>query len=133
MTYAFLQQENTWNYQNYTLLKRQFLPHYLSDKGFKGTVVNQALPLLNRGSLEIALTVPFKNRSLFTPGLKYTKLGFKTTTFFSICQGMMHANLQIDEEKCLDEPEHDPAHEHHDEEDDAGDVTENQLQSSESI
>ena len=37
------------------------------------------------------------------------------------------ANLEIDEEKCLDEPEHNTAHEHHDEEDDTGDVTKNQL------
>ena len=73
MTYAFLLQENTWNYLNYTLLEKQFLPHYLSDKGFKGTVVNQALSLLHRGLLEIAFTVLFKARSLFTPGLKYKK------------------------------------------------------------
>ena len=29
-----------------------------SDKGFKGTVVNRALPSLHKGSLEITLTVP---------------------------------------------------------------------------
>ena len=45
-------------YRNLTLFnieKRQYLPHYLSDKGFKGTVVNQALPSLHGGSVEITL------------------------------------------------------------------------------
>ena len=38
--------------------KRQYLPHFLSDKSFKDTVLNRALPSLHRGSLEITLTVP---------------------------------------------------------------------------
>ena len=33
--------------------KRQYFPHYWSDKGSKGTVVNQTLPSLYGGSLEI--------------------------------------------------------------------------------
>ena len=48
-------------YQIWTLLnweKRQYLPHYWSDKGSKGTIVYQALPYLHSGSLEITLTVP---------------------------------------------------------------------------
>ena len=31
--------------------KRRFLPHFWSDKDFKGTVVNQTLPSLHEGSL----------------------------------------------------------------------------------
>ena len=37
------------------LEKRQYLPHYFTYKGFKGTVVNQALPSLHGGSVEITL------------------------------------------------------------------------------
>ena len=40
------------------LEKRQYLPHYWSDKSFKGTVVNQALPFLHGGSLTVSLN-PF--------------------------------------------------------------------------
>jgi len=32
--------------------------HTLSDKAFKGTYINQALPSLHGGSIEITLTVP---------------------------------------------------------------------------
>ena len=38
--------------------QRQFLPHFLSDLSFKGTVVNRALLSFHGGSLEITLTVP---------------------------------------------------------------------------
>ena len=31
--------------------KRQYPPHYWSDKGLKGTIVNQAFPFLHGGSL----------------------------------------------------------------------------------
>ena len=34
------------------------MTHAWSDKAFKGTVVNQALPSLHEGSHEITLTVP---------------------------------------------------------------------------
>ena len=40
------------------LEKRQYLPHYWADKGFKGTVVNQTSSSLNRGTLKITFTVP---------------------------------------------------------------------------
>ena len=36
--------------QLYSRQKRWYLPHFLSDKGFKGTVVNRVLPFLHRGS-----------------------------------------------------------------------------------
>ena len=45
------------------LEKRQYLPQYLSDNGFKGTVVNQQLPSLHRGSLTVHLK--FKPKILF--------------------------------------------------------------------
>ena len=35
-----------------------FVTHTLSDKAFKGTFINQALPSLHGGSIEITLTVP---------------------------------------------------------------------------
>jgi len=38
----------------------QYVPYYLTDKGFKGTVVNWALPALHRRSFEITLTVPLR-------------------------------------------------------------------------
>jgi len=38
--------------------KRQFLPHYWSDKGFIGNVVDWVLQSLHKGFFEIALTVP---------------------------------------------------------------------------
>ena len=37
--------------------KRQYLPHYWSEKGLKSIVVNRTLSFLHRGSLEIMLTV----------------------------------------------------------------------------
>ena len=40
--------------------KHSYLIHTWSVKAFKGTVVNQALPSLHGGSLEIILTVPVK-------------------------------------------------------------------------
>ena len=41
-----------------SLEKRQYPPNFESNKGFLGTFVNQALPSLHVGSLEITLTVP---------------------------------------------------------------------------
>ena len=40
------------------LEKRQYLPHYWSDKGLKGTLVTRAVSTCHGGSLEITLTVP---------------------------------------------------------------------------
>jgi len=40
--------------------KRQCLPYYRSDKGFKGTVVNLALSSFHGGSLATSLITPFK-------------------------------------------------------------------------
>jgi len=38
--------------------KRQHLPHFWSDKGFKGTLVNQTLPSLQGESLKIMIAAP---------------------------------------------------------------------------
>jgi len=38
--------------------KRRYLPHYWLDSGFKGTIVNRALPSLDEESLKITLSVP---------------------------------------------------------------------------
>ena len=40
------------------LTKRQYLPHYWSNNGFKRTVVNLALPFYQEGSIKITLTIP---------------------------------------------------------------------------
>jgi len=40
--------------------KHWYLIHSWSDKAFKDTVVNQVLPSLHGGPIEITLTVPFK-------------------------------------------------------------------------
>ena len=42
----------------------QFLPNFGSEKGFKGIVVNWALPSLHGGSLKIMLLVPSKTVEL---------------------------------------------------------------------
>ena len=42
-----------------------YLIHAWTDTTFKGTIVNRALPLLHRGSLEITLTVPLKGLNIF--------------------------------------------------------------------
>ena len=44
-----------------TLEKRQYLPHYWSDKGFKVTVVNRTLPSVHGGSLEKNADSPFNH------------------------------------------------------------------------
>ena len=46
------------------LKKRQYIQHYWTNKGFKGTVVNLALPSLHGGSLEITLKWQNFNLSL---------------------------------------------------------------------
>ena len=54
-------QENVEKLLELTLLNledRRYLPHYGSDQGFKGTVVNRTLPSLHGGSLENTRTVP---------------------------------------------------------------------------
>ena len=43
--------------QLYSRQKRWYLPHFLSDKGFKGTVVNRVLPFLHRGSLTFLTSI----------------------------------------------------------------------------
>ena len=50
----------TLNKTVFELEKRRYLPHFLSDKGFKGTVVNRALSSLPGGFLKPTLTVPLK-------------------------------------------------------------------------
>ena len=42
--------------------KKLYLIHSLSDKAFKATVVNRALPSLHGGLLEITLTVPVEKQ-----------------------------------------------------------------------
>ena len=41
-------------------MKRRYLPHFGSDKGFKGTFVNQALSSLHERAHKITLSLPFK-------------------------------------------------------------------------
>ena len=60
------------NYQNRTLInleKRQYLPHYCSDRGFICTLVNLALPSWHQRSHEITVTVPLTGN----PKLKIQK------------------------------------------------------------
>jgi len=38
--------------------KRQYLPHYWSNQGFTGNVVNRVMTFINGGSLENTRTVP---------------------------------------------------------------------------
>ena len=62
-----------YNYQKETLSnleKRQYLLHYGSDKGFKGTAVNLSLSSLHGGSLEITLNLPNTEFKEFEPRLK---------------------------------------------------------------
>ena len=54
------------------LEKRQNLPHYSSDKGFQGTIVNQAFSSLHRVPLRITLTITFKEM-FFDRGLEDAK------------------------------------------------------------
>ena len=42
-----------WKMNNYESMKRLFLPHFWSNKGFKGTVVNQTLSSLHGGSRNV--------------------------------------------------------------------------------
>ena len=61
------------NYQNLTLLnveKRKYLPHYWSDKVFKGTVVHRVLSSLHGGSFEITLTVPLGSVQIWIEMIK---------------------------------------------------------------
>ena len=61
VTCAFLPQENIQELSKINtlnLVKRQYLPHFLSDKDFKGTVMNRILQSFYGGLLEIRLTVP---------------------------------------------------------------------------
>ena len=46
--------------ENKQIKKENMNIYILSDKAFKGTIVNQALPSLHGGSLEILLTVPLR-------------------------------------------------------------------------
>ena len=46
--------------QKQTLIKsgkRRYLPHFWSDQGFEGTLVNRTLPSVHEGSLKITLTI----------------------------------------------------------------------------
>ena len=49
----FLLQEHWRNKTNLTVGKLRYLPHYLLDRGIKGTVVNWACPCFYERSLKI--------------------------------------------------------------------------------
>ena len=62
-TFLLYNKKQWRNSQKLTLFeyrKQLYLPHFWSDQGFKGTVVNQALQSFNGGSLDTTLTVPLK-------------------------------------------------------------------------
>ena len=50
--------------------KRSYLPQCLTDKGFKGTVVNRSLIPLHGRSLEITLTFHLTPLKVFDPMIK---------------------------------------------------------------
>jgi len=50
----FLLQESILVASKISTEKRQYLPHYLSNKGFKGTVVNRKFPILHGGLVEFS-------------------------------------------------------------------------------
>ena len=65
VTCTFCCRKTYWNYQNIhctlvNLEKQQYPPQFWSYKGFKGTIVNQALPSLKKGSLKLTITVPLR-------------------------------------------------------------------------
>ena len=67
MFIIFNYRKRYWKYHKLTLLnleKRQYLPHYWSDKGFKCTVVDRTLLSLHGGSLEITPTQSLKRAKL---------------------------------------------------------------------
>jgi len=53
---CFYRRKNLFNKKLFKVENRNYFPHYWSDKGFKGTVVNQALSFLHGGSHENKLT-----------------------------------------------------------------------------
>ena len=53
---------------------QQYLPYYWSNKGFKGTVVNQTLPSFSWGSLEITPSVLKKKIKKIITVSKFTIL-----------------------------------------------------------
>ena len=58
--------EETLKNEHFKIEKVRYLTHFLSDEGFKGTVVNRTLSSLNYGSFEITLTVPLCVRNHFS-------------------------------------------------------------------
>ena len=64
--------ENIWELTELNSFKRRYFPHYRTDKYFKGTVVNRALPSLHERSLKITLTVPL---NIISTDQKNVKLG----------------------------------------------------------
>ena len=60
-TCAFLAHKNQRRrYQKQKLIKsgkRRNFPHFWSDQGFEGTLVNRTLPSVHEGSLKITLTI----------------------------------------------------------------------------
>ena len=51
---------------HFKIEKVRYLTHFLSDEGFKGTVVNRTLSSLNYRSLDFSLTVPLCVRNHFS-------------------------------------------------------------------
>ena len=58
--------------------KLQYLPHYWSDKGFKGIVVNRALPPLHRRIFEIIAVSRFSCYSIKLENHRFFLWVFKT-------------------------------------------------------
>ena len=61
VTFAFLVYEKRWRnseINSFRVRKRRYLPHFWSDKGFKGIVGNRTMLSLHGGSFNITLTVP---------------------------------------------------------------------------
>ena len=96
----------------YKVEKRHYLPYYYCDKGFKGTVVNQALYYIwRKGHLNLRLQSRTRTRDQFTAlslvGVLVTwyKLNFRIFSYFSnVLYGWCHkcrANFQQEYKKVV--------------------------------
>ena len=78
--------------QKWTLLnleKRNFLQHYWSDKGFKGTLVNWAFSSWHVGSPKMSLTVPL-NVKTRRPKMHFYNLMMQKSVYRKIWISRMH-------------------------------------------
>ena len=69
---------------NYQLEKRQYLPYYWSDWGWKGTIVNRALSSFHRGSPEITLTVTLEVYEPIEHIINYYQLISTTINYYQL-------------------------------------------------